>query len=108
VRYLLSRRGYCVCAAGDATQALEIVRTLTPRLIFMDLQLPGMDGLELTQRIKAISTFSKTPIVALTAFAMKGDEERARLAGCDGYVTKPIDTHTLPGLVASFLERAAP
>jgi two-component system cell cycle response regulator DivK len=69
----------------------------------MDIQLPGMDGLELTKRLKADPATRQTIIIALTAYAMKGDEERARQAGCDGYVSKPIDTRTLPGLVAEYL-----
>jgi CheY-like chemotaxis protein len=69
----------------------------------MDLQLPGMDGLELTRRLKADPRTRQTIIIALTAYAMKGDEERARAAGCDGYVSKPIDTRTLPGVVGEYL-----
>jgi CheY-like chemotaxis protein len=62
----------------------------------MDLQLPGMDGLTLTRQLKADPATSAIPIIAATAYAMKGDEERARAAGCDGYITKPIDTRQLP------------
>jgi CheY-like chemotaxis protein len=107
VRFLLVKRGYDVRVAGDAREALEILGAFKPRLILMDLQLPGMDGLELTRRIKADPATAAIPVVAVTAFAMKGDEDRAREAGCDGYITKPIDTHTLPAAVAAYIARKA-
>ena len=102
-RVLLSGEGYEVRTAGDAEQALELLESFCPRLILMDLQLPGMDGLELTRRLKADPTRRDIAVIALTAYAMKGDEEKARAAGCDGYVTKPIDTEELPRLVADHL-----
>jgi len=74
----------------------------------MDLQLPGMDGLTLTRKLKADPGTRDIVIIALTAYAMKGDDERARAAGCDGYVSKPIDTRTLPGVVAGFLRAPNP
>jgi two-component system cell cycle response regulator DivK len=101
--FLLKRNGYEVRTAADAMQALAILTTFHPRLIMMDLQMPGMDGLELTRRLKADPATADILIIALTAYAMKGDEERAREAGCDGYVSKPIDTRTLPALLASYL-----
>ena len=73
----------------------------------MDLQLPRMDGLELTRRLKSDANHREVVIVALTAYAMKGDEERAMAAGCDGYASKPIDTDALPRLVAEHLVRRA-
>ena len=94
---LLRGEGYRVETAVDAEEALRVLQTFTPRLILMDLQLPGMDGLELTRRLKADPSRRHILVVALTAYAMKGDEERARAAGCDDYVAKPIDTQ---GLVA--------
>jgi CheY-like chemotaxis protein len=102
-RVLLSGEGYEVRTAGDAEQALELLESFHPRLILMDLQLPGMDGLELTRRLKADPTRRDIAVIALTAYAMKGDEEKARAAGCDDYVTKPIDTEELPRLVADHL-----
>ena len=105
VRILLAGEGYQVRTAVDAEQALTMLETFTPRLILMDLQLPGMDGLELTRRLKADPVRSAIVIIALTAYAMKGDEERALAAGCDGYVTKPIDVDLLPRLVADHLLR---
>jgi two-component system cell cycle response regulator DivK len=102
-RILLSVEGYSVRTATDAEQALRLLQTYHPRLILMDIQLPGMDGLELTRKLKAAPETSHILIVALTAYAMKGDEEKARAAGCDGYVAKPIDSHELPRLLAALL-----
>ena len=70
----------------------------------MDIALPGMDGLTLTRQLKADADTSDIRVIALTAFAMKGDDQKAREAGCDGYITKPIDTRTLPNQVADFLK----
>jgi two-component system, cell cycle response regulator DivK len=105
IRVLLAGEGYDVRTAADAEQALTILKDFQPRLILMDIQLPGMDGLELTRRIKADPATQKTAILALTAYAMKGDEEKAFSAGCDGYITKPIDTRALPGTIAEHLNR---
>jgi len=102
-RVLLSGEGYEVRTAADAEQALELLETFRPRLILMDLQLPGMDGLELTRRLKADPMRRDIAVIALTAYAMKGDEDKARAAGCDGYVAKPVDTEALPRLVAAHL-----
>jgi two-component system, cell cycle response regulator DivK len=101
--YLLMEEGYDVRSASDAREVLATLEQFQPKLIMMDLQLPGMDGLELTRQLKADPRRRHTIIVALTAYAMKGDEERAREAGCDAYVTKPIDTRTLPRLVAKLV-----
>src|SRR5689334_11850698 len=84
-RILLLGEGYDVRTAIDAENALEILDTFVPRLILMDLQLPGMDGLTLTRRLKGDPARSHMVIVALTAYAMKGDAEKAIAAGCDGY-----------------------
>jgi CheY-like chemotaxis protein len=102
-RMLLAGEGYDVCTAGDAEEALILLPRFRPRLILMDLQMPGMDGFELARRLKADPETRGIVILALTAFAMKGDEERAREAGCDDYVAKPIDTRTLPALIARHL-----
>jgi CheY-like chemotaxis protein len=104
VRILLTVEGYEVRTAADAAEALAIVASVRPRLILMDLQLPGMDGLELTRRLKANPATRSIPVLALTAYAMKGDAQRALAAGCDGYIAKPIDTRTLPDVVASYLD----
>jgi len=103
VRVLLQMEGYDVRTAEDAEEALRVLATFRPRLILMDLQLPGMDGLELTRRLKADPATRDMIVVAVTAYAMKGDDEKARAAGCDGYVTKPIDTQALPRLVEAYL-----
>lgn len=108
ITFVLRKCGHEVRVAGDAPGALALLRDWIPRLILMDLQLPGIDGLELTRLLRADSRFAEIPIVAVTAFAMKGDEERARSAGCDGYVTKPIDTRAFPGVVQSFLATLRP
>jgi CheY-like chemotaxis protein len=104
---LLELEGHRVVQAPDAEGALELLQQMVPDLILMDIALPGMDGLELTRRLKADPRFRHVPIIALTAFAMKGDDARARAAGCDGYITKPIETRTLPALIESALRRAA-
>jgi len=103
VRHLLSKRGYRVRTAGDAPAALAVLQEDAPRLVLMDIQLPGMDGLELTRHIKREPRTQDVVVVAVTAFAMKGDAEKARQAGCDGYITKPIDTRAFPGLIEGFL-----
>jgi CheY-like chemotaxis protein len=103
-RVLLSSLGYTVRTATNAEETLATLATFRPRLILMDIQLPDIDGLELTRRLKADPTTRDICIVALTAYAMKGDEQRARAAGCDGYITKPIDTRALPGVVAGYLQ----
>jgi CheY-like chemotaxis protein len=104
-RVLLSAEGYNVQTAEDAGEALAMLRESRPRLILMDIQLPGMDGLEATRRLKADPATRDIIVIALTAYAMKGDHEKALSAGCDGYVTKPIDTRALPGMIASYLAR---
>jgi CheY-like chemotaxis protein len=106
--FILQKLGHEVRIATDAEQALSVLKEFRPRLIFMDVQLPGMDGLELTRRLKADPTYRDIAIVAVTASAMKGDEERAKAAGCDGYVTKPIDTRLMPVLVERYLALREP
>lgn len=104
--FLLTKHGHDLRTACDAETALVAVREHRPRLILMDVQLPGIDGLELTGRLKADPATRDIVIVAVTAYAMKTDEAKALAAGCDGYLAKPIDTRTLPGVVAHFLSRA--
>jgi CheY-like chemotaxis protein len=105
VRVLLSAEGYEVRTAMDAEEALAAIGDYRPRLILMDIQLPGMDGLTLTSKLKANPETRDAIVVAVTAYAMKGDEGRALAAGCDGYIAKPIDTRTLPQTLARYLER---
>jgi CheY-like chemotaxis protein len=106
-RVVLSSEGYDVHTAADAEEALDILRGFKPRLILMDIQLPGMDGLELTRRLKADPGMRGVIIIGLTAYAMKGDEAKARAAGCDGYIAKPIDTRRFPEQVAAFLKTSS-
>lgn len=104
IRILLVGEGYNVHTAGDAEEALRILQDLRPRLILMDIQLPGIDGLELTRQLKANPLTRDIRILGLTAYAMKGDEEKIMAAGCDGYIAKPIDTRTLPRVIERYLE----
>lgn len=103
VRDILEAHGHEVLEASNATDGLALLSGELPDLILMDIQLPGMDGLTATRQIKADARLQGIPVVALTAHAMKGDEERALAAGCDGYVSKPIDTRAFPQMVAGFL-----
>jgi len=107
VSFILAKQGYQVHVAADAAEALAMVTAFSPQLIMMDLQLPGMDGLTLTRQLKADATTRQIIVIALTAYAMKGDEQRAREAGCDGYISKPINTRTLPGIIAEYLPVAS-
>jgi two-component system, cell cycle response regulator DivK len=104
VKVLLVKEGYQVQTATDAEEALKSIEASKPRLILMDIQLPGMDGLELTRKLKAAPETKDIVVVALTAYAMKGDEEKARAAGCGGYITKPIDTQALPVMILKYLQ----
>ncbi len=103
VRDLLRRRGHRVIEAGTGIEAIRQARSEPVDLILMDLQLPDMDGLEATRSLRADPTTTAIPTVALTAHAMKGIEEKARSAGCCGYIPKPIDTARFPLLVESFM-----
>jgi CheY-like chemotaxis protein len=97
---VLEYAGYDLVSAADAERAQQLIATTAIDLILMDLALPGMDGLTLTRLLKDNESTRHIVIVALTAFAMKGDEARAREAGCEGYITKPIDTRKLPDTIA--------
>jgi two-component system, cell cycle response regulator DivK len=88
--FLLESAGHSVISAVDAEAGLALARDRQPQLILMDIQLPGMDGLEATQLLKLEDATRGIPVIALTALAMKGDEERIRAAGCDGYIAKPL------------------
>jgi len=105
---VLEFEGHRVLKAGDAEEAQAIIASSPPDLILMDIALPGMDGLTLTRQLKADEKTKHICVVALTAFAMKGDDEKAVAAGCDGYITKPIDTRTLPEQVGAWLNAATP
>jgi CheY-like chemotaxis protein len=103
VRVILSAEDYEVRTAGDAEAALVMLESFTPRLILMDLQLPGMDGFELAKRLKEAPATRHIVIIALTAYAMNGDEERVFAAGFDGYISKPMDIPALRTIVAGHL-----
>lgn len=105
LQVILEREGYEVRVAFDADSAFDVLATYEPKLILMDIQLPGIDGLELTRQLKADPKHSGVPIVAVTANAMKGDEELARRAGCDEYVTKPIELDDFLATVERFLSK---
>lgn len=102
---VLETEGCEVRRAGNAAEALAALEGWQAQLILMDIQMPGMDGLALTRRLKADQARRDIIILAMTAYAMKGDEQRALRAGCDGYIVKPIDTRTLPGIIAGYLDR---
>ena len=104
-RILLVNEGYQVLTAGSAEEALDLLRDHHPHLVLADIQLPGMDGLEFTRRVKKDESTRDILVVALTAFAMKGDEQKAIDAGCDGYITKPIDTRALGDRIRGYLKR---
>lgn len=104
VRVLLEAEGYTLRTAAHAKEAMRILGEFRPQLILMDIQLPDMDGLTFTRQLKADRNTAGITIVALTAYAMKGDEEKALASGCSGYITKPVDTRQLAQQVAQYLE----
>jgi CheY-like chemotaxis protein len=104
---LLSFYGFRVSWAQDGEKGLEMLKIDRPDLILMDIQMPKMDGYALTRQLKADDATKAIPIVALTACAMVGDAERALAAGCDGYLTKPVNTRELPKTVKRFLQGEA-
>jgi two-component system cell cycle response regulator DivK len=106
--FLLESADYTVLMATTAESGLGIAREQCPDLILMDIQLPGMDGLEATALLKADEATRHIPILALTALAMKGDEERIRAAGCDGYIAKPLDYKAFLAEVKSRLTARPP
>jgi len=103
LKILLQARGYVVVEASSGKEALEYLEAQKPDLILMDIQLPNMDGLTLTKQIKSDEKTKDIPIVAVTAYAMKGDKERILEAGCNAYLSKPINTQELPQLIADIL-----
>jgi two-component system, cell cycle response regulator DivK len=104
---ILASPSYELRTASDGGDALTMLESYHPDLLLLDLQLPGLDGLSIARRLKADPARRHIPIVAVTAYAMKGDEARAREAGCDGYLTKPVDKRVLRALVAGFLKLGA-
>jgi two-component system cell cycle response regulator DivK len=104
--FLLESAGHTVLTATDAEGALMLARDERPDLILMDIQLPGIDGLEATALLKRDAATRAIPVIALTALAMRGDEERIRAAGCDGYIAKPMAYKDFLATVATQLARA--
>ena len=103
LRYILERNGHRVIAAADAREARQSVRAVKPDLVLMDVRLPDIDGLQLTREFKADPELAAVPIIAVTSRAMNGDDESILAAGCDAYMSKPIDQHALLALVARHL-----
>ena len=106
VRRVLNSEGYSVIEAINAKQALEKLEGGEIDLIFMDINMPDMDGYILTSKIKAIEKFSTIPIIAVTANVMRGDREKSLQAGCNGYIQKPIDVDTLAQQIERFMIRS--
>jgi len=103
-KLILTAEKYDVRTATDASEALSILVSFHPRLILMDIQLPGKNGLDLTRELKSNPKYKDIIIVALTAYAMKGDGDKAKAAGCDGYMTKPISVATFSAELANYLK----
>ena len=103
VAMALRPHGYTLLEATDGEEAIEIALRDTPDLILLDMQLPKMSGLEMTRKLREMPAFSHIPIIALTAYAMKGDKEKFIEAGCDAYLSKPINTRELPRVIAEIL-----
>ena len=105
--FLLHSAGHTILEARDAEAGVALAGTGQPDLILMDIQLPGMDGLTATALLKADAATRDIPVIALTALAMKGDEERIRAAGCDGYISKPLSYKDFLATVSTHLEQRA-
>ena len=100
---LLGAKGYTLLKAIDGEEAVNLATAERPDLVIMDIQLPKMNGLEATRKLRQLPDFSHTPIIAITAYAMKGDREKLLAAGCDAYLSKPIKTRELPGVISEML-----
>ena len=107
VRFVLQSEGYVIQTASGGNEALSILHTFKPKLVLMDMQMPGIDGLETTRRIKANPDTRGIIVLALTASAMKGDEEKALSAGCDGYITKPFTNQKMLSSIREYLDAAS-
>ncbi len=104
----LQRKGYEIVPAADGAQGMELARSRMPDLILMDMSLPVVDGWEATRQLKAAAETQAIPVIALTAHAMAGDQDKALEAGCDDYDTKPIDLPRLLGKIEALLQKKAP
>jgi len=103
IEMTLRDKNYTLLEATDGEEALDMAIRERPDLIIMDIRLPKMSGLEVTKRLRETPAFSHTPIIAITAYAMKGDKERIIESGCDAYLSKPINTNELPKVIAEML-----
>jgi len=101
----LKPHGYILLQATDGEEALKVAVSDNPDLIIMDIQILKMDGLEVTRRLRQMPAFSHVPIIAVTAYAMKGDEEKTIEAGCNAYMSKPVNTRQLPQMIAEMLQK---
>ena len=105
VRRVLEAEGYRVIDAEDGLAGMDFVQSETPDLVLMDINLPELDGYEVTKRLKQSPSMANVPVIAMTANVMKGDREKTFAAGCDGYIPKPIDIDSLPNQIAKFLRK---
>ena len=103
VRDLLESAGYALIEALDGIEGVAAAEREHPDLILMDIQLPGIDGYEATRRIRAVPSLATVPIIAVTSYALSGDEAKTRAAGCDGYVAKPFSPRQLLAKIREFL-----
>lgn len=106
IKRILEVEGYTVAEAENASKAFEFVKTQTPDLILMDINMPDVDGYTLTAQLKTLPHLFNVPIIALTANVMRGDRERTLAAGCDGYIQKPVDVDELPEQISRYLKNA--
>ncbi len=105
MRVILKAKGYNVVEAATGEEALGILKNQKPDIILMDIQLPGIDGITLIKQIKTDAATKDIPILAVTAYAMKGDEQKIMAAGSDGYLSKPINTQELPAIIEKYLNK---
>ena len=101
----LRGRGYTLLEAVDGEEALKVADRAKPDLFLIDIQLPKINGLEVTRRLRRMPAFNHIPIIALTAYAMKGDKEKFIEAGCNAYLPKPVGTRELPAMITEMLQR---
>jgi len=105
MRVVLKAKGYNIIEAATGEEALNLLKNQKPDIILMDIQLPGIDGLTLIKQIKASVITKDIPIIAVTAYAMKGDEQKILDTGCNAYVSKPINTQELPLIVEKYIKK---
>jgi CheY-like chemotaxis protein len=103
IEMTLRAKNYTLLKANDGEEALDMAIREPPNLVIMDINLPGMTGFETSKKLRENPAFSHIPVIAITAYAMKGDREKIIEAGCDAYLSKPINTRELPGVIAELL-----